>query len=144
MANSLIGWDEFTSLWDSFDRLQERLLQRTVSPRASAIRLPLDIYETDHDLVVVAALPGVDPADIDIRFERGVLTLRGEFKPPLGNVEYRVQEIPYGTFTRSVTINVPVQEDEINATFEHGILTISLPKTAEARRRTIRINVNKS
>lgn len=139
MVDDLIGWEDMASLWGSFDRLEKRMAERATSFRAPSVRVPLDIYETDHDIVVVAALPGVDPSDIDIRFERGVLTLRGEFKPPLGNVEYWLQEIPYGTFTRSVAIKIPVQEDEIGATFEQGILTISLPKTAQARRRTIRV-----
>lgn len=139
VVDDLIGWEDMASLWDSFERLEKRMMQRATSFRTASVRVPLDIYETDHDVVVVAALPGVDPSDIDIRFERGVLTLRGEFKPPLGNVEYWLQEIPYGTFARSVAIKVPVQEDEIGATFEQGILTISLPKTDQARRRTIRV-----
>lgn len=145
MVNRLIDWnfDDMDWVWDSFDRLQERLTQRMTPTRTLSVRVPIDVYETDHDIVVVAPLPGVDPDDVDVRFERGVLTIRGEFKPPLGNVDYRIQEIPYGTFSRSLTIDIPVQEEEIGATFEHGIITVSLPKAATARPRTIRVRVQR-
>ena len=145
MVNRLIDWgiDDLNWVWDSFDRLQERMTRRMTPTRASSVRVPIDVYETDRDIVVVAPLPGVDPADVDVRFERGVLTIRGEFKPPLSNVDYRVQEIPYGAFSRSLAIDIPVQEEEIAATFEQGILTVSLPKAATARPRTIRIKLQR-
>lgn len=146
MANNLVRWgafDDLTSLWDSLDRLQERIVPRPGTSRAASMRLPVDVYETDHDIVVTTVLPGVDPADVDVTLERGVLTLRGEIKPPLGNVNYWVQEIPYGTFARSLTLNIPLQEDEITASFDKGILTVCLPKAAAARSRTIKVDVKR-
>ena len=72
--------------------------------------------------------------------EGDTLTIKGEINSPLENVEYLFQERPYGPFSRSVKINVPVEVGQAEAKFENGVLTLILPKSKEARAKVIKIN----
>ena len=67
------------------------------------------------------------------------LTIRGEFKPPMENVDYLMNERPYGTFVRNLTINIPIQADKAEAKFENGLLTLVLPKAEEVRPKVIKV-----
>jgi HSP20 family protein len=67
------------------------------------------------------------------------LTIRAEVPGPLENVEYIFQECPCGRFSRVLTLNVPIDVDNIEATFEHGLLTLVLPKVTPAKPKTIKI-----
>ena len=64
-------------------------------------------------------------------------------KPPMENVDYIFQERPYGKFSRTLTINVPVDNDKVEATFENGVLTITLPKAEAARPKIIKVEAKK-
>ncbi len=106
----------------------------------NVMRLPLDAYVTDEEIVITAPVPGLDPENVEITLEENTLTIKGEINPPLENVEYLFQERPYGQFSRSVMINVPVEVDQAEAKFENGVLTLILPKSKEARPKVIKIN----
>ena len=104
-----------------------------------AWRLPLDVYQTPAEFVITATVPGVNPESVEIIFEGDVLTLRGEFPTALENVEYLLRERRHGRFGRSLSFNVPVNPDAIEATFEHGVLTVIVPKVEEVKPKTIKI-----
>jgi HSP20 family protein len=89
------------------------------------------------------AIPGVSPEDVDVTFEGDVLTIKGELPAPLGNVDYLAQERLSGPFRRTVTVGIPVQADGIEATFDRGLLTVTLPKVEEAKPKTIEVKVTK-
>jgi HSP20 family protein len=103
------------------------------------LRPPLDIYTTDEDIVVLMSVPGVKPEEVDITVEGDTVTIRGEIKPPLENVDYVVQERASGPFRRVITLNVPVEADKAEASFKDGILTLTLPKAEETRPRVIKV-----
>lgn len=138
---------EFVTLRDAMDRLFE---DSFVQPSWTALarrprtaneewRLPLDAYSTPEEIVIMAAVPGVNPDDVEITFENDVLTIRGEFPGALENVDYIMRERRHGRFSRSLTFNVPVNADAIEATFEHGVLTIVAPKAETVKPKTIKV-----
>jgi len=75
----------------------------------------------------------------NIAIEGDTLTIRGELRPPLENVEYLFQERLCGAFSRTLTLNVPVDADKAEAVFENGVLTLTLPKAEEIRPRVIKV-----
>jgi HSP20 family protein len=101
-------------------------------------RLPLDVYTTPEEIVIVASLPGLTPDEVDIVIEGDALTIRGALRPPLENVEYLFQERAGGAFSRTLTLNVPVEADKAEAIFENGVLTLTLPKAEETKPKIIR------
>lgn len=144
----LTRWDplsDFVSLRQAMDKLFEDSYVRPAGSREGgrAVRPPLDIYTTDNDIVVMMALPGVKPEDVDVTVEGDTVTIRGEFKPPIENVDYAVQERSYGPFRRVITLNVPVQADKSEAAFHDGVLTLTLPKAEEIKPRVIKVQATK-
>jgi HSP20 family protein len=101
--------------------------------------LPLDVYSTDNDLIVKASVPGADPQDVEITIEGDTLTIKGEIKGILDNVDYHLQERRHGAFARTLTLNVPVEADQAEAAFENGELTLTIPKAAEIRPKVIKV-----
>ena len=102
---------------------------------------PADIYETESELLVTADVPGVDPKKIDIRVENGVLNIRGErrLERKFEKENFHRVERSYGPFARSFTLSTPVEPDKVHASYKDGVLTISLPKTEQAKPRRIEI-----
>jgi HSP20 family protein len=130
---------EMDRLWDSF--LEGRPGRRG---REGEEWVPsLDFSETKSDLVVKAELPGIDPKDIDISVNEGVLTIRGEKRQEKEEKEegYHFAERSYGSFTRSIRLPREVQNDKINASYKNGVLKITLPKSEEAKKKEIKIKV---
>jgi HSP20 family protein len=92
-------------------------------------------------MVVRAIVPGVAPEGIDIQFQGGVLTLRAKSEAtelPEG-ANWLVQEVTPGEYIRQVTLPRSVDADKAETTFEHGILTLTLPKTADAKPKQIKV-----
>ncbi|HSN73462.1 MAG TPA: Hsp20/alpha crystallin family protein [Anaerolineae bacterium] len=150
MAGNIVRWEpmrEMLSLREAMDKLfEESFVQPSWTalarrPRANQEewRLPLDAYSTPEEIVIMAAVPGVNPENVEITFEGDVLTIRGEFPGALENVEYLMRERRHGRFSRSLTFNVPVNADAIEATFEHGVLTIVAPKAETVKPKTIKV-----
>lgn len=134
---------EMISLREAMDRLfEESFLRPRVEWETSGTRrytLPVDVYTTDNEIVVQASLPGLKPDEVEINLEGDTLTIRGEVKPPLANVNYVFQERPYGVFSRTFTLNVPVDASKAEAVFENGVLTLTLPKADEVKPKTIKV-----
>jgi HSP20 family protein len=76
---------------------------------------------------------------VEITLEGDTLTIKGEIKPPLENVDYIFQERAYGPFSRTLTLNVPVDAEKAEATFENGILTLTIPKAESVKPKTIKV-----
>ena len=137
-------WREMMTLREAMDQLFEESYvtpARTRSPGAEAkpFRLPLDAYTTPEEIVITASLPGLTPDEVDIALEGDTLTIRGELRPPLENVEHLFQERSFGPFSRTLTLNVPVDADKAEAVFENGVLTLTLPKAEETKPRVIKV-----
>jgi HSP20 family protein len=103
----------------------------------------VDIYETEHELVVKADLPEIDPKDLDIRVENNILTIRGErkFEKNVSEENYLRVERSYGSFARSFTLANTVNSEAIKADYQNGVLTLSIPKREEAKPKQIKVNV---
>jgi len=139
-------WREAVTLREAMDRLFEDSFipsrpraDRERGVRGQTYRLPLDVYTTPEEIVVVASLPGLTPDEVDIAIEGDSLTIRGELRPPLENVEYPFQERGYGAVSRTLTLNVPVEADKAEAVFENGVLTLTLPKAEETKPKVIKV-----
>ena len=130
---------EMDRLWESF--VEGRPAQRA---REGEEWLPsLDVSETKGDLVVKAELPGIDPKDIDISLNEGILIIKGEKKQEKEEKEegYHLIERSYGSFTRLIRLPREVQNEKINASYKNGVLKITLPKSEEAKKKEIKIKV---
>jgi HSP20 family protein len=138
-------WDPITDLvtmQQAMDRLVEDSWQRRNpdwrrEQRVAA--LPLDVYSTADELVIQASVPGLTPDDVEITIEGETLTIKGETPAPLDNVEYHIQERHYGPFSRTLTLNVPIQADQAEAVFDKGLLTLTIPKAQEVRPKVIKV-----
>jgi HSP20 family protein len=146
MAKSLIRWDpasDMVSLRDAMDRLLGESFVRPWSNLGVFGRegFALDMYETDDDVVVEASIAGVNPDEIDIQVSGNTLTIQGERKEEKKEEKgsYIYQERSYGRFCRSMTLPTEVDVDKANADFEHGILTLTLPKSEAVKPKSIKI-----
>jgi HSP20 family protein len=103
----------------------------------------VDILETEHELVVKADLPDVDPKDLDIRVENNILTIRGErkFQKQVNEHNYLRVERSYGSFARSFSLANTVNSEAIKADYQNGVLTLNIPKREEAKPKQIKVNV---
>jgi len=103
----------------------------------------LDVSETKDNIVVKAEVPGMDGKDIDISLSGGVLTLKGEKKQEKEEKDenYYFAERSYGAFFRSVQLPHEVQTDKVQASYKNGVLTITLPKSEEAKAKEVKIKV---
>ena len=103
---------------------------------------PVDVAETQEKIIVRAEVPGLRQEDIQIEFENGLLTIRGERKleKSEGMTWHRVERV-YGNFSRSFTLPRTVDPEKIAATYREGILEIDVPKKEEAKPKNIRIAV---
>ncbi len=103
----------------------------------------VDVSETDKEIVVSAELPGIEPEDINITLEHNMLTLSGEKRAEKEEKDKRYYRLErsYGSFQRSIPLPEGIDEDKIDASFKHGVLTITLPKTAEAQQKRKQIEV---
>ena len=136
---------DFMSLRDAMDRFFE---DRWISPGswltwtdARTQYLPLDVYETPDDIVVRALVPGVSRDGIDVQYEHGVLTIRTKTdaaEAPEG-ATWLVREIGAGQAVRQISLPRTVDADKATTSVENGVLTLTLPKTPDAKPKQIKV-----
>lgn len=132
-------WREVDNLFDRFlgdMGWSERAMRRQFAPA-------LDISETDEEVVVRAELPGVDPKDVDINLTGSLLTIKGEKKDEKeekGRSFHRIER-SYGSFTRSFQLPCEVEEEKAKAMYKNGVLDLRLPKTEQAKKKSVKIEV---
>jgi HSP20 family protein len=102
----------------------------------------LDMSETKNILTIKAEIPGLEAKHLDVSVSGDALTIKGEKKGEQEekNEQRHVVQRTYGTFVRLVRLPAPVAQDKIKASGKNGVLTISLPKTAEAKQKAIPID----
>ena len=150
---NLTRWEPFRELSDmrrNMDRMMERFFEEpllaanptwTQRNGGGAWSLPLDVSEDADNYVVKASVPGINPDDIEITLTDNVLTIKGENKEENESKEsnWHVRERRYGSFVRSVALPAPVNADKVEATNEHGVLTLRLPKTEAVKPKKIAV-----
>src|SRR5947209_9221990 len=104
---------------------------------------PVDVYEDEHSVFIRAEVPGIDPNDLDVRVENNLLTLRGERKWNKEEKEENFHRVErrYGSFARSFTLPNTVNTEDVNASYNNGVLEIKLAKRAEAKPKQIKVGV---
>ena len=137
-------FSEMMTLRQAMDRLFEDSFVNPLSMRTysgEAAGPALDVHETGDDIVVTAALPGLRAEDVDITITGQTLSIRGEFKADekVERDQYLYRERRYGTFNRQLQLPVRVQGDAATATFEDGLLKLSIPKAEEVKPRQIQV-----
>ena len=146
--SNLTRWEptsDFMTLRDAMDRLFDDAFTRPFSLIRSGgsnwSSLPLDMFQTDDEVVVQAVVPGFRPDEVQINVTGDVLTIRGQLKQEEEQKEraWHIREHRMGAFERSVALPVSVVPDKATAEFENGILTITLPKAEEVKPKAITI-----
>jgi HSP20 family protein len=136
-------WEPKT-LQEQMNRLFADVLDRSGGESNLTSWAPaVDIFETEHELVVKADLPDADPKDLDIRIENNILTIRGErrFEKNVKEENCMRVERAYGSFSRSFSLANTVNSEAIKAEYKNGVLTLSIPKREEAKPKQIKVNV---
>lgn len=137
---------EVERLIDEVDRLVSETARRgTLLPRLGGFRMAMDLYETPDSLVIKALVPGLKPEDIDVALDQNVLTIRGRYgdvisEEEAAKVTWHCREIGSGTFSERVLLPLPVDPEQVSAAVEHGILTVTMVKTTEARAKRIPVH----
>jgi len=109
----------------------------------AALKAPTDVLETPDALQVVLDLPGLSRDAIGIQFENGTLTVEADRKPAEAKgTTYLVSERRTGKIRRTFSIEIPIDAEKIEAGYDNGVLTVTLPKQAQARPRKIDVQVN--
>jgi HSP20 family protein len=107
--------------------------------------MPLDVYATDDEAVIIAAVPGMRPDDLDVTVHQNTISLTGK----IGNVSdteaakgatWYLQELGSGSYHRSITLPFQINADDVQASFENGIVRVVLPKAEQAKPRKIALN----
>lgn len=146
--------EEFVSLRDAMDRLLSdsfvggpfRSFWSAPANGTPRMPLPLDVYATSDEVVLIAAAPGLSPENIEITINQGTVTLSGKTpnvaqSEEAKNATWYLHELPHGSFTRSVSLPIEVDAAKADATFEQGILRLRLPKAEQAKPRQIKVRV---
>jgi HSP20 family protein len=137
-------WDPFrdlTELQEGMDQMFDALRKRFSGgeqPVAASWTPPCDVYEDEGQIVVMMELPGIKMEDINLEVTADALTVHGERSWEAGeNREWLRVERPYGKFSRSFSISVPVQVQDVKATYKDGVLTVTLPKSETVKPKKI-------
>ena len=143
--SNIIRWEparEMMTLREAMDRLFDDAFTRPLSLSGNTWSIPaVDMYQTDNEVVVKAALPGIKADEVQINVTGEILTLRGEMKheEETNDKAWHIREQRWGSFERALALPTDVISDKAKAEFENGILTITLPKADEVKPKTINI-----
>ena len=144
---SMIRWEpfrDFMTLRQAMDRLFEESVGRPTTAPFAAVYTPCDVWETPNELFVRLAVAGARPEDVSITVTGDTLTISGKIQSPAESEEakswtWHLAEMRSGDFSRTFTLPTSVSSEQAEAQFEHGVLTLRLPKTPEVRPRQIPI-----
>lgn len=146
MANLLTRTQrpEMASMFDVFDRLMGDSWGQFPTGSTS-MALPIDVYERDNVLFVKAAIPGVKPEEVELSIEEGILTISGETKQTEETTDEKTKffrrEYRYGKFARSIRLPDNIDLDKVDAKFENGFVTVTLPRTTPIKPEVKRIPI---
>ena len=142
--SNLIRWEparDMMTLREAMDRLFDDAFTRPLSLRDGWSVPAIDMYQTDDEIIVRAALPGIKADQVQINVTGEMLTLKGDVKHEEDKKEkaWHIRAQRWGSFERSVVLPTDVVADKARADFEDGILTITLPKAEEVKPKVINI-----
>jgi HSP20 family protein len=146
----LVPWSPFREL-STFRREMDRLYDRFFGEEPFGRRFigewtpSVDVSETKNEVLVKAELPGLEAKDIEVNISGDLLNIKGEKKKEEEEKDehHHYVERYYGTFERSLKLPFNVKTEKVEATFDKGVLKVKLPKTEEAKKKEIKIKINK-
>ncbi|MFZ5809569.1 MAG: Hsp20/alpha crystallin family protein [Chloroflexota bacterium] len=132
---------ELMSIRNMMDRLFDSAFASWDWDQPFYSELPLDVVENDDEYLIKASLPGMNPDDLEITYSGNTLTIKGEIKSEEESEKghYHLRERRYGSFARSVTLPSTVKADKIEASYDAGVLKLTLPKAEEAKPKRIAV-----
>jgi HSP20 family protein len=133
---------EMMTLREAMDRLFDDAFTHPINLRDGGLSAPaVDMYQTDDEIVVKAALPGFKADEVQINVTGDVLTIRGERQHEEEKTDkaWHIREQRWGSFERSIALPTAIVSDRADANFENGILTITFPKSEEVKPKTITV-----
>ena len=141
---ALIRWQPFQEM-ETLRRQMDQIFDEMVSVnREEPItwKPAVELKDTEDSVILRAEIPGVEGKDLDIRVTREAVAIAGEhrYEKKVERGYFRT-EFRYGKFQRVIALPVAVQNDQVQAEFKDGILTLTLPKVTEARRKVVKVNL---
>lgn len=134
---------EMLTLRDAMDRLFDDRVARLTRPEGwegeTVVTPPADAWEDADFVVIELALPGAVPEKVEVRYEKDLLTVSGEFAPRDAERQWLLQERARGPFRRQFTLRAPVEAERAEAHFADGVLTLTLPKSDVVKPRKIAV-----
>lgn len=143
---TLIQWNPYrdlVSIRDSLDRLMDDRFSQAFTdlagPRTYSASIPLDMYEKNGELVVKTDLPGVKPEEIEVNIKGDRLSIKGEFRSQDDDDrdDVHILERGYGKFQRTIVLPENIDPEDVEAIYEDGVLTLSLPKSMQSQPKQI-------
>jgi len=140
-------WHPFESLHREIDRLFEDFgkgwPRLSLDGKSDVLDIATDVTESDKDYRVTAEIPGMDEKDVEVTVASGVLTMKGEKKEEYEETkkEFYRSERSYGAFQRSFRLPEDVDQGKIEASLKKGVLTVVMPKTAEAQKKARKVEI---
>jgi len=145
--DKIAGWNPLRELLDvrnNFDRIVESIFKPGVAFGEAYANVPaVDVYEDKNNVFVKAEIPGLKKEDMDVSLTDDILTLsstKSETREEKKENFYR-KEIREGSFSRSLEIPCEIDRDRITASYSNGVLEVILPKTPEAKKKTLKVNI---
>jgi HSP20 family protein len=136
---------EMERMFDSFSfgRFPSLSMLPTLSSDNGVVLPSMDIHENEKTIVVECELPGIEEKDIDVTLQDGMLTVKGEkkFETREDKDDYHLMERRYGSFRRSIRVPETVDQEQVKAKFDKGVLTVTLAKRQDAKTRQRKISV---
>lgn len=122
----------------------ERMFTNMTNQPTTAVALPLDVTETDDVYTVHASVPGINPDAVEIIFDDNALTIKGETTATeeVEGAKYHLRERRSGSFSRSIKFPLQIEADAIAASYDNGILTLTLPKAEVVKPKRIEVKVS--
>lgn len=142
----LSRWDPYREMM-TVRRAMDRLIENSLGDESTGgpdWGLALDVVEDENGYQVKASVPGVQPEDIDVTYNKGMLTIKGQVKDESESIqgEYHLRERRFGSFSRSISLPATIKAEEIQASYKDGVLTLALPKAEEVKPKRIAIQAN--
>jgi HSP20 family protein len=140
---ALIPWRPVLDSFEDMDKFFEGGWGIAPFKRGIGMMPAMDVYEDKDNVYVETPLPGIDPEKVTISIENDVLTIEGksEQKSEVEDTKYYRKEVSYGSFHRAVALPSSVKGDGAKATYQSGVLKITIPKEERAKPKTVKVEV---
>ena len=141
--SNMIRWEpmrQMMSMRDVMDNMLQEFYDRPFGLREMGFPT-MDLVQTEEDVIIKATLPGIKPDDLEITFTDNTLTIKGQTQEDqeVKEANYHLRERRFGSFARSVSLGSHINVEKIQANYDSGVLTLTLPKAEEVKPKRIAI-----